>query len=50
MNRMSQSEVLEQLVRTGRLTEPEAQLIENAPIFSLPTREIVGYLGGLLVL
>ena len=50
MNRMSQSEVLEQLVRTGRLTEPEAQLIEKAPIFSLPTREIVGYLGGLLVL
>ncbi|MFZ9444183.1 MAG: hypothetical protein ACO276_09675 [Ilumatobacteraceae bacterium] len=50
MNRMSQSEVLEQLVRTGRLTEPEAQLIEKAPIFSHPTREIVGYLGGLLVL
>ena len=50
MIRMSQSEVLEQLVRTGRLTDPEARLIEDAPRFSLPTREIVGYLGGLLAL
>ena len=50
MDRLSQPEVLEQLVRTGRLTDSEAELIEKAPRFSLPTREIVGYLGGLLVL
>lgn len=50
MNRLSQSEVLEQMVRTGRLTEPEVQLIEQAPRFSLPTREIVAYLGGVLVM
>jgi len=50
MDRLSQSDVLEQLVRTGRLTDAEADLIDKAPRFSLPTREIVGYLGGLLVL
>lgn len=50
MDRLSQPEVLEQLVRTGRLTDSEAELVEKAPRFSLPTREIVGYLGGLLVL
>lgn len=50
MTRTNQRSVLADLVDRGRLTQPEADSIASAPRFTLPIREIVSYLAGLIVL
>lgn len=50
MARTPQRTVVADLVTRGRLTESEAESITSAPRFSLPIREIISYLAGLIVL
>lgn len=50
MPRTTQQTVLTELVDAGRITQAEAESIGSAPRFSLPVREIVSYLAGLIVL
>lgn len=50
MARTNQRTVLADLVTRGRLTQSEADAIGSAPRFTLPIREIVSYLAGLIVL
>ncbi len=50
MARSPQRTVLTDLVDRGRLTREEADSIAEAPRFTLPVREIVSYLAGLIVL
>lgn len=50
MTRTTQQAVLSDLVSAGRLTQSEADSIASAPRFTLPVREIVSYLAGLIVL
>lgn len=50
MARTNQHTVLADLVDRGRITRVEADSIASAPRFTLPIREIVSYLAGLIVL
>lgn len=50
MARTNQRSVLADLVTKGRLTQIEADSVASAPRFTLPIREIVSYLAGLIVL
>ncbi len=50
MTRTTQRTVLSDLVTAGRITRSEADTIASAPRFTLPVREIVSYLAGLIVL
>jgi len=50
MSRANQRSVLADFVESGRLTQSEADGIAAAPRFTLPVREIVSYLAGLIVL
>lgn len=50
MSRANQRTVLADFVESGRLTQTEADGIAAAPRFTLPIREIVSYLAGLIVL
>lgn len=50
MTRANQRTVLVDLVERGRLTQSEADGVAAAPRFTLPIREIVSYLAGLIVL
>ncbi|MFM8857279.1 MAG: hypothetical protein ACKOI2_08780 [Actinomycetota bacterium] len=50
MTRANQRTVLADLVERGRLTQSEADGVAAAPRFTLPIREIVSYLAGLIVL
>lgn len=50
MARPTQRHVLADLVSAGRLTSAEAESVASAPRMSLPVREIVSYLAGLIVL
>ena len=47
--RKTQREVLEHLVRTGKLSPEESHEITGAPMWTFSVRELVGYLGGLIV-
>ena len=49
-DRRSFGEELDHLVDTGRLTRAEADELEWAPRIFIPLREVIGYLGGLVVL
>lgn len=49
-DRRSFGEELDQLVTEGRLTRAEADNLSFAPRIFVPLREVVGYLGGLIVL
>lgn len=49
-DRRSFGEELDRLVTEGRLTRAEADELELAPRIFIPLREVVGYLGGLVVL
>ena len=50
MTRLNQRAVLDELVERGRLSKSEAETVTAAPRFTLPVREIVSYLAGLIVL
>lgn len=50
MTRANQRTVLADLVDRGRLTRSEADAVASAPRVTLPIREIVSYLAGLIVL
>lgn len=50
MPRTNQRTLLDDLVAAGRLESTDAEAIAAAPRFSLPIREIVSYLAGLIVL
>jgi hypothetical protein len=50
MTRANQRTVLAEFVESGRLTRSEADGIAAAPRFTLPIREIVSYLAGLIIL
>lgn len=47
--RKTQREVLDGLVRTGRLTPDESHEIAGAPLWTFSVRELIGYLGGLII-
>lgn len=47
--RRTQREVLGDLVESGRISAEEAHDISGAPMWSFTVRELVGYLGGLVV-
>lgn len=49
-DRKSFGEELDGLVADGRLTRAEADMLEVAPRIFVPLREVIGYLGGLVVL
>jgi uncharacterized membrane protein len=49
-DRRSFGEKLDRLVIDGRLTRTEADELELAPRVFIPLREVIGYLGGLIVL
>jgi len=49
-DRKSFGEKLDTLVATGRLTRAEADDLEIAPRIFIPLREVLGYLGGLVIL
>lgn len=49
-DRKSFGEELDRLVTDGRLTRAEADNLEIAPRIFVPLREVLGYLGGLVVL
>lgn len=49
-DRRSFGEALDALVADGRLTRAEADDLEIAPRIFIPLREVLGYLGGLVVL
>jgi hypothetical protein len=49
-DRRSFGEELDRLVNEGRLTRAEADELEWAPRIFVPLREVIGYLGGLVVL
>ena len=49
-DRTSFGEELDRLVAAGRLTRAEADDLEIAPRVFVPLREVIGYLGGLVVL
>jgi len=49
-DRRSFGEELDRLVDQGRLTRAEADELEWAPRIFVPLREVIGYLGGLVVL
>ena len=50
MAKTSQHHVIETLVTEGRLAAPDAERIRSAPRFVIQTRELVSYLGGLIIL
>ena len=50
MDQVTQHQVLTQLVSQGRLSKSEAKEIEGAPKVWIPAREILSYLGALIVL
>ena len=50
MNQKTQHEVLSSFVRSGHLTKAEAKEIEGAPKVWIPAREIISYLGALIIL
>lgn len=47
--RLTQREILRQLISKGRLTEAEATELREAPEWVLPIKELVSYLAGLLI-
>ena len=47
--RRTQREVLDHLVSTGRLSSEESHEITGAPLWTFSVRELIGYLGGLIV-
>lgn len=50
MPKISQHDVISSLVSQGRLSEVEAERIRTAPRFVIQVRELVSYLGGLIIL
>ena len=50
MEQITQHEVLRKFATEGRLSNAEVKEIESAPKFWIPAREIISYLGGLIVL
>jgi hypothetical protein len=50
MDQATQHQVLARLISQGQLSKSEAREIESAPKFWIPAREIISYLGGLIVL
>lgn len=47
--RRTQREILKSLIAAGKLTEQEATAVRTAPEWVVPVKELVMYLGGLLV-
>jgi len=47
--RRTQSDVLKSLIDAGKITEQEAKEVRTAPEWVVPTKELVMYLGGLLI-
>lgn len=47
--RKTQREILKALIAAGKLTEQEATAVRTAPEWTVPIKELVMYLGGLLV-
>jgi len=50
MSKVSQHDVIESLVSQGRLSNAEAERIRTAPRLVIQVREVVSYLGGLIIL
>lgn len=50
MSKSSQHQIIDSLVTEGRLTSEDAERIRQAPRFVVQTRELVSYVGGLIVL
>lgn len=50
MSKSSQHQIIDSLVTDGRLTSEDAERIRQAPRFVVQTRELISYLGGLIVL